>query len=337
MAGSYGKTSMKEILLTVLAEGKKVAATPANMNVATSHAKFARGLKGDEEVVIIEFGEGKPGDVARYRQMAGADIAVITGLAPAHLDNYKTLAAAAADIMSLTDGMLPDNVYTNTESPSLAQYLKPDFKRYGAAGCGSIKFGSVKLSLQGTSFLMSLNGGKELPVTTELIGRHNLGALAAAAEIARTLGLNEAQLAAGIGKTKPFEHRMQPRQLAGGAWLIDDTYNGNIEGLRAGLMLLSELQATRKWYVTPGLVDQGEETIAVHRELGRLIGAAAPQIVVLMKNSVTNYIIDGIKETMYTGDVRIEADPLRFYTSLDSFLAAGDLALMQNDWTDNYN
>jgi hypothetical protein len=66
VAGSYGKTSMKELLGTVLTQGKKVAITPANKNVAISHALFAQSLKGDEDVLIVEFGEGKPGDVAQF-------------------------------------------------------------------------------------------------------------------------------------------------------------------------------------------------------------------------------------------------------------------------------
>ncbi len=336
VAGSYGKTSMKELLKTVLGEGKKVAATPANMNVATSHALFARTLEGDEEIVVIEFGEGKPGDVERFSEMAGADIAVITGLAPAHLDQYKTYDAAAQDIMTAAAGKQPGNVYMNISSPKLHSLFRTGYHAYNEQGCGSVVISEVKVGLEGTDFMMKI--GEEAPVAmhTGLLGIHNLGPLAAAAEIAHSLGLTTEQIKQGIAKTTPFEHRMQPRKLAGGAYVIDDTYNGNIEGLRAGLALLKVLPAERKWYVTPGLVDQGPETVAVHRELGTLIAAAAPQVVVLMKNSATNYIVDGLREAMYTGEVREETDPLKFYSNLDSFLASGDLALLQNDWTDNY-
>lgn len=128
---------------------------------------------------------------------------------------------------------------------------------------------------------------------------------------------------------------MQPYQL-GGAWIIDDTYNGNLEGLRAGTQLLAELPAQRKIYVTPGLVDQGAETERVHLAAGKLIAAAKPDIVVLMQNSVTDYIVLGLREAGYSGDLRIEEVPLDFYTNLNHFVAAGDLVLMQNDWTDNY-
>jgi UDP-N-acetylmuramoyl-tripeptide--D-alanyl-D-alanine ligase len=112
---------------------------------------------------------------------------------------------------------------------------------------------------------------------------------------------------------------MEPKPL-NGAWIIDDTYNGNIEGMRAGLELLKELPAKKRIYVTPGLVEQGEKTENVHTELGRLIAAAA----------------DSLQANGYQGTVQIESDPLNFYENLQYGLAAGDVVLMQNDWTDNY-
>jgi UDP-N-acetylmuramyl pentapeptide synthase len=128
---------------------------------------------------------------------------------------------------------------------------------------------------------------------------------------------------------------MYPRATHG-AWIIDDTYNGNIDGMRAGLALLDELPAKRKIYVTPGLVDQGVETESVHVELGKLIAQSNPDRVVLMKNSVTDFISKGMEKEGYKGEVRIEQDPLNFYLNIEHFVAAGDLVLMQNDWTDNY-
>jgi UDP-N-acetylmuramyl pentapeptide synthase len=128
---------------------------------------------------------------------------------------------------------------------------------------------------------------------------------------------------------------MQPYRMSG-AWIIDDTYNGNIEGARVGLELLKALTANRKLYVTPGLVDQGKETKRVHTQLGEYIAAANPDTVVLMKNSTTSYIETGLKNSEYQGEVRIERDPLAFYENLKYFIAAGDIVMMQNDWTDNY-
>ena len=92
---------MKELLNTVLSEGLKVRATPANKNVSISHARFAAKLTGDEDVLIIEYGEGAPGDVARFARLTHPTHAVITGLAAAHLDRYKTVKAAGEDIFAV--------------------------------------------------------------------------------------------------------------------------------------------------------------------------------------------------------------------------------------------
>lgn len=334
VAGSYGKTTMKELLATVLGEGLRVAATPANKNVSSSHAYFARKLSGDEEVLIIEYGEGAPGDVARFASVTHPSHAVITGLAPAHLDKYKTLAAAGKDIMSLANYLHSQQVYINGESPELEPFMKDEYQSFGVHGALGWKVKDLRISLHETSFTLQ-KGKKKLTLTSGLIGRHHVGFLAFVAALALQLGLSEQQVRDGVSKTRPFEHRMQPYPLSGG-WVIDDTYNGNLEGLRAGTNLLAELKAERKIYVTPGLVEQGEETQRVHVEAGRLIAAANPDVVVLMKNSVTNYIEQGLKEGAFKGDLRIETNPLDFYTNLNHFVAAGDLVLMQNDWTDNY-
>jgi UDP-N-acetylmuramoyl-tripeptide--D-alanyl-D-alanine ligase len=168
-----------------------------------------------------------------------------------------------------------------------------------------------------------------------LVGRHLIGPLAFVAAFAMQQGLSKEQVEAGIARTRPFEHRMQPYPLQG-AWIIDDTYNGNIEGIRVGTSLLKELPAKRKIYITPGLVDQGAETATIHQAMGRYIADAKPDIVVLMQHSVTPFIRQGLEAAGYSGKVLVEDDPLQFYTNLNLFVAAGDLVLMQNDWPDNY-
>jgi len=336
VAGSYGKTSMKELLLTVLSEGKKVAATPANKNVAISQAYFAQRLDGDEDILIIEYGEGKPGDVRRFAQTTHPTHGVITGLAPAHLDRYKTLQAAGEDIFSLADYLQNRQVYTNGESKALRPFIEKSdgVKVYDSKGVLGWKVSDIKLTPVSTSFKLT-KGRQTLALQSGLLGEHQIGPLSLAAVLGLEFGLSENEVKAGIANTMPFEHRMQPRQVSG-AWVIDDTYNGNIEGVRVGTELLASLKAKRKLYVTPGLVDQGKETKAVHIEMGRLIAAAKPDLVVLMKNSVTPFIEEGLEAGGYKGEVNVEADPLNFYSNLDQFVAAGDLVVMQNDWTDNY-
>lgn len=332
--GSYGKTSMKELLQTVLAEGKFVAATPGNKNVLISHARWVHGLSGREEILIFEYGEAEPGDIVKLATFSKPNFAVVTGLAPAHLDYYPNLEAVADDFASIQDVVEPQNIFCNAVSPLLVTKL-PGVHFYGEQGLDGWKVSHPMVSFEGTSFTLT-KGKQSLRLHSGLLGVHQIGPLAAAAVIAKRLGLSDEQIVAGIAQTKPYEHRMEPRQLYG-AWIIDDAYNGNIEGMKAGLALLKALPAKRRIYVTPGLVDQGAETERVHRELGQAIAKAAPDKVILMKNSVTKFIQQGLAHANYSGNLQIEPDPLAYYNGLDQHVAAGDVVMLQNDWPDSYS
>jgi UDP-N-acetylmuramoyl-tripeptide--D-alanyl-D-alanine ligase len=333
VAGSYGKTTMKELLTTVLSESGLVAATPGNMNVAASHAVFASKLTGQEKYIIVEFGEGEPGDVVRFTETIEPNIGVITGIAPAHLDKYPNLDTAAKDIFSLAKILNNQNIYVNGESENIDKYINSKDLVYSSKGIDGWRVTSVVNSFEGISF--NLTKAREIiHVKSKLMGRHQIGPLSAVAVLAKNTGASIDQIEKGIGKTKSFEHRMELKYISG-AYVIDDTYNGNLEGIRAGLSLMSELDAKRKIYVTPGLVDQGKNTTEIHNQIGRMIKDVKPDRVVLIKNSVTNFILDGLGD--FKNEVMIEDNPLRFYTNLDKILASGDLLLMQNDWPDNYN
>jgi UDP-N-acetylmuramyl pentapeptide synthase len=335
IAGSYGKTSMKEILQTVLSEGLAVAATPANKNVAISHARFAKKLSGNEDILLLEYGEGKPGDVRKFARNTSPTHAVITGLAPAHLDRYKTVKAAGHDIFSVARFLKGENVYVNGESPEATSFIKESFEKYGREGALGWKAQKIAVDMAGTSFELK-KGKRKIALNSQLLGTHHIGPLSLAAALALEFGMGEQQVKDGIAKTAPFEHRMQPYQL-NGAWIIDDTYNGNLEGIRAGTELLRDLPAKRKIYVTPGLVGQGKTSPKIHQEIGTLIAAANPDTAVLMRNSATSSIQKGLEAAKFTGNVHIESQPLNFYLNLSHFIAAGDLVMLQNDWPDNYN
>lgn len=332
IAGSYGKTSMKELLNAVLSEGKRVAATPGNKNVTISHAAWARSLNGDEEILLIEYGEGAPGDIKKMAELSHPDYGIITGLAPNHLDEYKHLSAIADDLLSLGKYVDPKKLFVNEEAFKREQI--PGMSTYSENAALGWKIQKVEVDYDGTSFTMRKNS-QTIKVKSSLLGRHQVGPLALAAALADKFGLTKQQIEAGLAKTRPFEHRMQPRQL-GSAWVIDDAYNGSLEGFRAGLELLKELPAKRKIYVTPGLVDQGEETERVHTEIGGLIAKASPDHAVLMQNSVTEHIVRGLYEGGYQAELHVETDPLNFYENLEHIVASGDLVMLQNDWTDNY-
>lgn len=334
IAGSYGKTTMKELLSAVLGNSLKVAATPGNGNTPIAHARFINGLEGDEQVLLFELGEGAPGDVRQFAETLHPDYAVVTGLAPNHLDRYKTVSALAEDVLSLRDFVPADRLYMAGDSEMLRSYHTADDVIYDISGGPDWRNGDPHITAQLTGFSVEL-GDKTVQVESSLIGRHQVAPLGLAAAIAVKMGVEVSGIEQAIRETKPYAHRMQPYQL-GGATIIDDTYNGNLEGMLAGLQLLAELPAARRIYVTPGLVDQGEETEQVHQAIAAKIAEVHPDLLVLMENSATQIIRVELEHLKYDGEIRIEQAPLAFYQNLDQIVRAGDIVLMQNDWTDNY-
>lgn len=334
IAGSYGKTTMKELLRTVLDSKLHVAATPGNMNTAAGISRFVKKLDGSEDVLIFELGEEKPGDVRRLCELVDPTYGIITGISEAHLDTFKSIDEIIKTIFELQAYVGVSNTYKNIESKYVAARSDlSDKLGYGKAGVNGWGVSKVKLSMENTEFIVA-KGKDKVNVNVRLIGGHQVGPICACVDMARTLGMSPKEIENGLQQVVPFKHRMQPRYVDG-ALVIDDTYNGNIVGVESGLALLRRTVAKRKIYVTPGLVEQGSKTQEIHERMGELIAPVA-DVVVLMNNSTTRFIVAGLTRKQFKGDLKVIDDPLEFYENLQHFVVAGDAVLMQNDWTDNY-
>jgi UDP-N-acetylmuramoyl-tripeptide--D-alanyl-D-alanine ligase len=333
IAGSYGKTTMKEILRTVLEEKLHVAATHGNLNTPLGISRFVDKLDGTEDVLIFEFGEEKKGDVAALCELTTPTIGIMTGISSAHLATFGSIEVVTKTIFELDSYAGIETVYKNLDSELIKQNAENDNYGYSAEGCEGWTVEKHHSTINGTTFTAK-KGRKKIVASTPLIGKHLLGPLVACIAIGDRLGLTADEITEGISSTESFEHRMQPRKLHG-ALIIDDTYNGNPAGVEAGLALLAQSQAKRRVYVTPGLVEQANHTQSIHETIGKQIATSA-DVVVLMKNSVTEYIKKGLSDAGFNGELIEIDEPLLFYENIDQFVAAGDVVLMQNDWTDNY-
>ncbi len=256
-------------------------------------------------------------------------------MAPVHQDHYKNLDQQADDLISIKKFVPEDQIFANADSLELKPYILNNLKTYSHQQVMGWKIIDIKSQINGLSFKMTKNN-QILTLKSQLIGRHLIGSLALVVALADRFGLDQKTIEQAVSQTKPFEHRMEPYEL-NGATIIDDTYNGNLEGVRAGLVLLKELKFKRKIYVTPGLVDQGKKSHEIHFLIGRLIARAQPDRVILMNNSTTPFIREGLIKEFFKGEIMIEKEPLKFYQNLNLMVTKGDLVLLQNDWPDNYS
>lgn len=345
IAGSFGKTSMREILKTVLSQGKKVAAPPESFNTPLGIRKFVQGLKGDEEILVFEFGEYYPGDVKTLCQLVDPQWGVITGVNEAHLEKFKSLDATAKTIFELADWLGKKPLYVNPaplgrcwingESELARKNARAGDFIYDRYGVGEWKVKDATSDLTGASFVL-MKGDTAFQAHSGLLGLHQISPLAAAADIGFRLGLSVQEIEQGIAATKPFGHRLEPKIDAGGVVTLDDSYNGNPDGVKAVIEFLGSLQGCRRWYVTPGLVEMGFRSEAVHKEIGRQLADARIEKVVLMRNSVTPHIARGLREAHYQGEILWFDNALAAFAALPHLTVQGDVVVLQNDWPDQY-
>ena len=335
VAGSFGKTTMREILKTILAEGKKVAAPPHSYNTAAGINQFVKTLTGDEDFLIFELGEYYPGDIKQLCDIINPDIGIITGINEAHLHRFKSLQRTVATIYELADHLKDKPVYVNGESELALKNIRAGHITYSRDGIGNYKIIDQKTSLSGTSFSI-IKENVKIELKSSLLGLHQIGPLAVAAKIALELGLTTDQIQSGIAKTKPFDHRLEPKIDAAGVVTLDDGYNGNPDGVKAVIDFLASLDNCRRFYVTPGLVEIGSKTQEIHREIGKELAMARIEKIILIKNSVTPYIQEGLKGERYQGDVLWYNDGPSAFAALPQLTVSGDVVLIQNDWPDQY-
>ncbi|RJR12608.1 UDP-N-acetylmuramoyl-tripeptide--D-alanyl-D-alanine ligase [Candidatus Parcubacteria bacterium] len=334
IAGSYGKTSTREILRTVLSEGKKVAAPESSFNTPLGIASFVRRLKGDEEVLLFELGEYYPGDVRTLAHMVQPDWGIITGINEAHLEKFGSLEKTGDTVFELAEFVAPERLYANGEDERVRSRAKPGNVLYTRGGAGQWRTNTSATSLSGTTFSIS-KGADTLEATSRLLGLHMLGPLSVAVDLGSRLGLSKEQIEKGVEKTKPFAHRLEPKQWVDGVTFLDDSYNGNPDGVRAVIAFLASLSG-RKFYVTPGLVEAGEQSRQVHEDIGKELARAGIEKIVLIRTSATPHIERGLKQADFKGEILWYEDMPSALNALRALTIPGDIILVQNDWPDQY-
>ena len=317
IAGSYGKTTMKEAVSTILSQKYNVVKTAENINTSLGIAELIlKKVNKKTEVLVVEMGEYTRGDIKDICGLVKPQIGVITGINEAHLERMGSLDTTVDTIFELAHSMDNKGLLVLNDDCEL---IHNNYEKYVAYQ--EIVFYSSKTNHH-------LKSG--------LLGRYAKGVLNAAEKIARKLDLSNEQIQMGASLIKPLPHRLQPLEGARGVLVIDDSYNGNPEGVKEAIRLLSTYVGRRKVYVTPGLVEMGEKSAEVHREMGKLLKPVA-NVVVLIENSVTPFIAEGLKESGF------DAYNIRWYKSTESahadighIVEPNDVVMFQNDWPDNY-
>ena len=268
ITGSYGKTSVKYYLTTLLKSKYNVLMTPESYNTPMGVVKTIRGsLKATDEIFVCEMGAKWVGDIKELCDIVHPHHGIITSIGPQHLESFKTLEAIKGTKFELADA-LPDGgmLFLNGDDENIDSY-KGDRKHISySLENGDYSAFDIAVSERGTTFKVKTPDGETQEFSTKLIGRHNVLNIVGAIAVSHKMGIELKELRSAVRKLEGVPHRLQLSDK-GNMTIIDDAYNSNPNGTKAALEALSLFDGY-KILVTPGMVELGSKQDELNREFG---------------------------------------------------------------------
>lgn len=341
ITGSWGKTSVKFILGTLLSEKYNTLVTPASFNTPMGVTKVIRTrLEPGHRVFVAEMGARHVGDIREMCRLVHPVIGLLTSVGPQHLDTFHTVERVAKTKYELIEALPEDgeSFFADDEGICRELYAKTGKKRTLAGMDPSIDdvwAENVRYSPEGSSFDLCTRE-KRIPCRTELLGELNVRNILLCAAVAYSLGLDDEQVARGIGKIRPVEHRLQLIRNPGGITIIDDAFNSNIRGAKQAFETLKGFPG-RRVIVTPGMVELGDREAEMNREFGiSMAGCCDEAVLIGPKRSLA--IREGLAEGGFAAEHIYVVSSLEEATRLmGTLVGPGDTVLFENDLPDNYS
>jgi UDP-N-acetylmuramoyl-tripeptide--D-alanyl-D-alanine ligase len=276
VTGSNGKTTLKNMLATILQEAAnpyQILATKGNLNNHIGLPLTLCQLSEKQRFAVIEMGMNHLGEIAYLTQLAKPTVAIITNAAESHLEGVKDLTGVAKAKGEIFLGLPKDGVAILNRDDQFYSYWKNLIGEHSAISFGFDKNADVHANIKAHNHMTihTPNGGFE--VQLPLLGKHNgMNALAATAACL-ALKIDFATIKKGLEKVAPEPGRMQPYFLSNDCLVINDTYNANPFSLQAAINALATYQKT-KILVLGDMRELGPEAQQYHQNMGKKIREA---------------------------------------------------------------
>ncbi len=275
VAGSNGKTTVKEMLAGILAERGATMATAGNLNNHIGVPLTLLRLSAEHAYAVIEIGANHPGEVAQLVRLAKPQVAIVTNAGAEHLEGFGDIAGAAH-----AEGELFEGLAANATAVINAEDDYAGLWRRQAAQSRQVLFGfrpsadvhalDPRSQIDGQGFLSGfalIAPQGRAQIELRLAGMHNILNATGAAAAALAAGAQLEQVRTGLAKMRPVRGRLQFKRAASGAWLLDDSYNANPSSMRVAIDVLGSVPGP-KWFVAGAMGELGAASDASHRELG---------------------------------------------------------------------
>ena len=341
ITGSYGKTSVKEILTTLLSQKYRVLATPQSYNTPMGIALTTQKLDSTHDIFIAEMGARAKGDIKELAQLVNPTFAVLTGINNQHLETFGSVENIMETKYELFENLNEDGIgfFSLDNEKNKQLFDKFNQTKYGSGldkNDNLVWASEIITDNQGTSFVLNIKGEKPINCKTVLLGKHSVSNICLASSVAYKIGLTPQEIASGINRISSIGHRLELVPNNKNIVIIDDSYNSNVDGAGSAMEVLSSFNG-RKIVLTPGLVELGKMENVSNFELGRKIAKTADFAIVIGTHNA-EMLIKGLKDGgMQTTNISFAKTLNKGNELLNNMLREGDVVMFLNDLPDNYS
>jgi UDP-N-acetylmuramoyl-tripeptide--D-alanyl-D-alanine ligase len=295
ITGSAGKTTTKEAVAQVLSAKFRVLKSQGNLNNGFGLPLQLLRLEAEHDVAVIEMGMSHAGEIAALAGIAEPDWAVVSNVAPVHLEYFADgIAGIARAKYELIEALPPEGVAVlNCDDERVAQFGDGMGARavfYGAGECAEVRAVQIaEIGAEGVVFTVTARG-ERASVQLHMLGRHNVHNALAAVAVGLRSGMTLAECAAALGELRAGDKRGEISEWRG-ATLINDSYNSNPRALDAMVDALLAMPVTGRHIVVAGeMLELGAEGEALHRACGQRMAARGVDVVLGVRGMAAAFV-----------------------------------------------
>lgn len=304
VTGSVGKTTTKDMVASVLSQRYRVLKTEGNYNNNIGVPKTLFRLDHTHQIAVIEMGMNHMGEIDYLTRIAEPDVAVITNVGDAHIENLgsreNTLRAKAEIFSGVRQGGV---AVLNGDDPLIAKLdgvLIHPITWYGESEHCAWRCTSIKEAEHDTMHLTAETPLGHLETTIHCLGRHMLYPALTAAAVGGRFGLTLEEISRGIESFAPTKMRMDIVRCKNGVTILNDTYNANPQSMRAAVDVLANYSGSYRVAVLGDMLELGDLGPMLHESVGKAVGGTPGIDCLVTVGQLGEYIAKGAKSAGMT-------------------------------------